>query len=309
MRQILTILWLLLCFTMANAQGIITHPAPTRPVAPKVIPKKRSAAPAKKKTPAASARRPSKSVPAAPKPTIGTSSYIPQVRTYRVGGVTFEMVEVRGGTFMMGATSEQVSDTNRDEKPAHQVTLSSYYIGRTEVTQRLWQAVMGNNPSYYEGDKRPVEQVSWDDCQAFINRLNNLTGKRFRLPTEAEWEFAARGGVKSQGYKYSGSSYSGNVAWYCENSGGTTHNVATKQPNELGLYDMSGNVLEWCSDRYAPYSSDAQVNPTGPNIDSEHIFRGGSWSYRVSTCRTSYRSGGRSGYCSVFLGLRLCLSE
>lgn len=210
---------------------------------------------------------------------------------------------------MMGATSEQGSDAKKNEKPAHQVTLSSYYIGCTEVTQQLWQAVMGSNPSYYKGDRRPVEQVSWNDCQTFLNRLNGLTGKRFRLPTEAEWEFAARGGVMSRGCKYSASNYVDNVAWYSGNSGGTTHNVATKQPNELGLYDMSGNVWEWCSDRYDSYSSTAQTNPTGPNIDSEYVHRSGSWSDVASTCRTSYRNGGTSGYSSVFLGLRLCLSE
>ena len=182
-------------------------------------------------------------------------------QTFTVGGVSFTMVKVEGGTFKMGATSEQGSDVYDNEKPAHSVTLSSYYIGQTEVTQELWQAVMGSN---YKGAKRPVECVSWNDCQEFISKLNEKTGKNFRLPTEAEWEYAARGG-KSGGTKYSGSNTIGDVAWYTDNSGGTTHDVATKRANELGIYDMSGNVWEWCSDWYGDYSSSSQSNPQGPS--------------------------------------------
>ena len=158
------------------------------------------------------------------------------------------MVYVSGGTFTMGGTSEQGSDAFDQEKPTHSVTLSSYYICKYEVTQALWRAVMGSNPSNFKGDNLPVESVSWNDCQTFINRLNSYTGRNFRLPTEAEWEFAARGGNYSRHYKYSGSNYIGDVAWYHSNSGHRTHPVGTKQPNELGLYDMSGNVHEWCSD-------------------------------------------------------------
>ena len=154
------------------------------------------------------------------------------------------MVEVRGGTFTMGATSEQEVDAFGDEKPAHEVTLSDYYIGKTEVTQALWKAVMGNNPSYFEGENLPVECISWHDCKTFISKLNALTGKNFRMPTEAEWEYAARGGSKSRGYKYSGSNTLDDVAWYSGNSDSETHEVGTKSPNELGLYDMSGNVSE-----------------------------------------------------------------
>jgi formylglycine-generating enzyme required for sulfatase activity len=152
------------------------------------------------------------------------------------------MVYVSGGTFTMGATSEQGSDAYDDENPTHSVTLSSYYIGKYEVTQAEWKAVMGSNPSYFKGDDRPVEQVSWDDCQTFISRLNSITGRSFSLPTEAQWEFAARGGNSTLGYKYSGSNNVYDIAWYDDNSGGTTHDVGTKSPNELGLYDMSGNV-------------------------------------------------------------------
>ena len=153
------------------------------------------------------------------------------------------MVYVSGGTFTMGATSEQGSDAYDWEKPAHSVTLSGYYIGKYEVTQELWKAVMGSNPSRFKGDNLPVEQVSWDDVQEFLRKLNAMTGKRYRLPTEAEWEFAARGGNSSRGYKYSGSNSLGSVAWYYDNSGSRTHAVGTKSPNELGIYDMSGPRL------------------------------------------------------------------
>ena len=226
---------------------------------------------------------------------------------FTVNGVSFEMVRVEGGTFRMGATSEQEDDAYSDEKPVHSVTLSSYYIGKTEVTQALWQAVMGSNPSYYKGADLPVECVSWDDCQEFIQKLNSLTGRNFRLPTEAEWEFACRGGNNSRGYIFSGSNYIDNVAWYTDNSRVNTHPVATKSPNELGIYDMSGNVWGWCSDWYGDYSSDAQTNPKGPGSGSNRVCRGGSWNYIVRICRSSFRdSYGPTGR-DYYLGLRLAL--
>ena len=230
--------------------------------------------------------------------------------TFNVNGVSFDMAEVEGGTFTMGATEEQGSDVSDNEKPAHQVMLSPYYIGKTEVTQELWEAVMGSNPSFFSGNKnRPVENVSWDDCQVFINKLNRLTGKRFRLPTEAEWEYAARGGKKSKGYKYSGSNTIDDVAWYDTNSAGTTHPVASKAPNELGLYDMSGSVLEWCSDWYSStyYSSSSQNNPTGPASGSYRVFRGGSWDYHAGYCRVSFRNYSSPTKRFNYLGLRLAL--
>ena len=230
-----------------------------------------------------------------------------QDRSFTVGGVTFKMIAVEGGTFTMGATSEQGSDAYSDEKPTHSVTLSSYSIGETEVTQALWQAVMGSNPSYFSGSNKPVEEVSWDDCQDFIRRLNALTGENFRLPTEAEWEYAARGGNKSRGYKYAGSNTIGNVAWYGDNSGSQTHNVATKSPNELGLYDMSGNVWEWCQDWYGDYSSGSQTNPTGPSSGSYRVDRGGCWSYNAWYCRVSCRFNYTPDSRIFNLGLRLAL--
>lgn len=228
-------------------------------------------------------------------------------KTYTVNGVSFTMIGVEGGTFTIGSPDSD-SDANSDEKPAHQVTLSSYSIGETEVTQSLWQAVMGSNPSYFTGDlQRPVEKVSWDDCQTFISKLNELTGENFRLPTEAEWEYAARGGNMSNGYKYSGSKTIDDVAWYDSNSSSTTHAVKTKQPNELGIYDMSGNVWEWCSDWYGSYSSSAQTNPTGPSSGFSRVLRGGSRLSSAEGCRVAIRSSNFSDSRGYNYGLRLAL--
>ncbi len=228
---------------------------------------------------------------------------------FTVNGVSFTMIKVDGGTFRMGATSELGGDADSDEKPVHSVTLSDYYIGETEVTQELWEAVMGSNPSDFKGSQNPVEKVSWHDCKEFITKLNRLTGKNFRLPTEAEWEYAARGGNKSKGYKYSGSNTIGNVAWYWDNSSSATHNVKTKSPNELGIYDMSGNVLEWCEDWKGDYSSGSQTNPTGPSSGSYRVSRGGSWYDYARFCRVSFRDYGNPGSGYYSLGLRLCLSQ
>ena len=222
------------------------------------------------------------------------------VETFTVNGVTFTMVAVEGGTFTMGATPEQgTNDPWTVEYPTHEVTLSSFSIGETEVTQALWQAVMGSNPSNFTGDlSRPVEMVSWDDCLDFIARLNQMTGKTFRLPTEAEWEYAARGGNKTLTYKYAGSNDIDEVAWWdtnsCDGVGPDspdygTHPVALKKANELGLYDMSGNVWEWCQDWFGNYSSEPQTNPTGPSSGDNRVYRGGSWINYAKNCRVSSR--------------------
>ena len=236
-----------------------------------------------------------------------------------------EMVFVQGGTFTMGCTDEQGSDCYKDEKPAHQVTLSDYYIGKYEVTQGLWKKVMGNNPSYFKncGDDCPVEMVSWNDCQEFISKLNQLTGKRFRLPTEAEWEYAARGGSKaSYQTKYAGSNALGEVAWYDQNSdvnylGGYeyegrklgTHTVGTKKPNALGIYDMTGNVWEWCNDWYGDYSSGGVMNPKGASTGSIRVFRGGSWYFSGYDYRVSYRISNYPSYSNFSSGIRLVFSS
>ncbi len=236
------------------------------------------------------------------------------------------MVYVEGGTFMMGANivkravgwfdfiDKQDSavydrEADSDVKPAHQVTLSSFSIGKYEVTQEEWEAVMGSNPSRYKGAKRPVECVSWDDCQEFIRKLNALTGKRFRLPTEAEWEYAARGGNRSQGYKYAGGNSIGSVAWFDGNAGSETHPVGQKQSNELGLYDMTGNVCEWCQDWYdaSYYRKSPSTNPVNNTSASYRVNRGGNWFVSAGYCRVSYRDCFVPDFCGSNLGLRLAL--
>ena len=225
-------------------------------------------------------------------------------------GISIEMVKVEAGTFMMGATSE-MKHPYHWEKPVHQVTLTNdYYMGKYEVTQALWEVVMGSNPSNFKGDNLPVEEVSWNDCQEFISKLNSMTGRKFRLPTEAEWEYAARGGKKSRGYQYSGSNSISDVAWYSGNSGRVTHPVGTKHANELGIYDMTGNVWEWCQDWFDSYSSSSQTNPTGADSGSIRVKRGGGWYDDAQVCRSSCRIIIYStDVCYLSLGLRLALSE
>ncbi len=238
-------------------------------------------------------------------------TYVDNISIPVKDGISIDMVHVEAGTFTMGATPE-MKNPEDDEKPTHRVTLTNdYYIGKYEVTQALWKAVMGNNPSHFKGDNLPVEQVSWNDCQEFISKLNRITGKTFRLPTEAEWEYAARGGNKSRGYQYSGSNNLSDVAWYDDNSGNKPHAVGTKQANELGIYDMSGNAWEWCQDRYGKYNSSSQVNPTGANSGSDApVRRGGYWSSDAGICRSSFRIGNLSPDASGWdVGLRLVLSE
>ena len=230
--------------------------------------------------------------------------------TFTVNGVSFKMVAVEGGTFMMGVNPDDYTEDWYDEKPAHQVTVSSFAIGQTEVTQALWQAVMNSNPSYFTDNLNyPVELVSWVDCQIFIDRLNEITGRKFRLPTEAEWEFAAHGGNLSQNYKYSGSNNINEVAWYISNSSLKTHSVATMKPNELGLYDMSGNVWEWIQDWWDFYSNESQVNPTGPESGSYRVVRGGSLDSNPRSCLVLDRWYRSPSYTNYGIGLRLALSD
>ena len=240
-----------------------------------------------------------------------------KTQTFTVNGVTFTMIGVQHGNFVMGGTEEQGSDATSSELPVHQVTLTTdFSIGQTEVTQALWAAVMGSNPSYFTPTntydlnlQRPVENVSWDDCQAFISKLNELTGKQFRLPTEAEWEYAARGGQLSKGYQYAGSNNIDDVAWYNGNSASVPQTVATKSPNELGLYDMSGNVYEWVVDWFGPYSADDQVDPvvtTQVNL-AYRVTRGGSVGGTPKYSRVSYRAISQPASANMILGLRLAM--
>ena len=236
-------------------------------------------------------------------------AYSQEKQVFTVKGISFTMIVVQGGTFTMGATAEQDAEAFDDEKPIHKVTLSDYMIGETEVTQELWQAVMGTNPSRFSGINLPVEQVSWEDCQTFISKLNMMTGKNFRLPTEAEWEYAARGGNKSINYKYAGSNSIDEVAWYYNNSNTKPHPVKQKQANILGIYDMSGNVREWCQDRYnsSYYSNSPQTNPTGLPTGNTRVFRGGGWNSNARSCRVSNRSYSMPTEINYRLGLRLVL--
>ena len=214
-----------------------------------------------------------------------------------------DMITVQGGTFMMGSNSG-----SSNEQPIHSVSLSTFKIAKYETTQRLWKAVMGSNPSYFTGDDtKPVEKVSWDMVQEFITKLSQLTGKNYRLPTEAEWEYAARGGNQSLGFTYAGSNDINAVAWYNSNSVNTTHPVGTKAPNELGIYDMSGNVSEWVNDRYSEtyYSISPSTNPPGPSTGTQRVLRGGYFEDVVSHCRSAYRSGINTFGNYNYFGLRI----
>ncbi len=214
-----------------------------------------------------------------------------------------EMIFVEGGTFQMGSSSGE-----SDEKPVHSVTLSAFNIGKYEVTQAQWKAVIGNNPSSFSGcEDCPVERVSWNDVQDFIRKLNAQTVKNYRLPTEAEWEYAAKGGKSSKGYTYSGSNDLNSVAWNIDNSGRKTHTVGGKQANELGVCDMTGNVWEWCSDWYGTYNSYSETNPTGASSVQHRVLRGGSWNASAYYCRTADRNGGNPDIRYYYYGFRLVL--
>ena len=239
-----------------------------------------------------------------------------------IGDVSFLMKYVEGGTFTMGCTPEQGENCEDCESPAHQVTVSSFYMCETEATQALWELVVedtwwkkleGKNPSHFVNDMHPVDYVSCWDCVGFIQKLNEVTGLKFRLPTEVEWEYAARGGNRSQGYKYCGSNSINDVAWYDGNSNNTTHPVKTKKANEIGLYDMSGNVYEWCSDLFLKkyYEESPSTNPKGPNIGEYancHVLRGGGWRNTPTDCRVSSRFG-FTPYRDETFGFRLALDQ
>lgn len=232
----------------------------------------------------------------------------PTIKEITVNGVSFKMVEVKGGRFNMGGTAEQTPTlVDDDEYPIHVVTLDDYYIGETEVTQELWQAVMNNNPSGFTGDPNlPVERVMWIECQDFVSKLTELTGIVFRLPTEAEWEYAARGGIYNHYYVYAGSNDIDEVAWH---DGDCTHEVAQKKPNELGLYDMSGNVFEWCQDWFGDYDMMPSENPTGPDDGENHVRRGGSWGGSLKGPRVSSRNYELPNIRWNYIGMRLAATS
>lgn len=242
------------------------------------------------------------------------SGFDGEKKVITVNGVSFAMIRIEGGTFSMGATPEQSNGytTGKNETPVHTVTVSSFYMGETEVTQALWYAVMGYKPTsdgpYWSfndglGDYYPAYNISYDDIQEFITKLNSITGMNFRMPTEAEWEYAARGGNRSAGYIFSGSDILGDVAWYTDNSNSKTHEVKTKNANELGIYDMSGNIWEWCYDWYGDYGSSHETDPTGPATGSYRVLRGGSWANNAYRCRVATRFDSRPN--ERYYGMRL----
>jgi formylglycine-generating enzyme required for sulfatase activity len=229
-----------------------------------------------------------------------------------INQIAANMVRVEGGAFTMGCTEEQTRFCYSDEVPPHKVTVRSFYINKYEVTQELWMAVMGNNPSYFKNRPRcPVEKVSYTDAQKFIARLNKLTGKKYRLPTEAEWEYAARGGIKSKSYLYSGANKIDDVGWCRGNCAEQTHPVGEKLPNELGLYDMSGNVWEWTNDyyRHKYYETGEAKNPLGPADSGYKVLRGGSWWPDSTHCRVSNRDWFGPFVRLFNFGLRLVLDD
>lgn len=228
-------------------------------------------------------------------------------KDFDINGVKFKMVKVDGGTFDMKQTVSGGFMGLSSKEIVQKTTLSGYFIGETQVTQALWKAVMGGNPSEFKGDALPVESVSWNDCQKFIDKLNFMTGRSFRLPTEAQWEFAARGGNKSKGFEYSGSNRVSAVAWVSCMSG--THPVALKEPNEIGIFDMSGNVWEWCVDSKKDYSATPQINPVVTDVAELKVCRGGGWRDPYGYCRLNQRYGYGSDVRHNDLGLRLVLSE
>lgn len=227
---------------------------------------------------------------------------------------SFEMIEVKAGTFYMGAQKDYSNETNYDasayqiESPVHEVTINTFCIGKYEVTQTQWFAAMGNNPSNIQGENLPVENVTWEEVQAFISILNEVSGMNYRLPSEAEWEFAAKGGIQSNGSKFSGSTILGTCGWYYTNSGSKTHEVGSKEPNELGIFDMSGNVREWCNDWFDYYDSYKAENPQGPSTGSTKINRGGSWTTPAVNCRNTYRHTDYPSDSYKDLGFRLVLT-
>ena len=228
--------------------------------------------------------------------------------TITVKELTFDMVKVKGGTFTMGCNGKKDSECYDNELPAHQVTVSDFAIGKFEVTQDIWVAVMDKNPSKWKNDSLPVERVSWDDIQIFIDKLNRITGRTFRLPTEAEWEYAARGGEKSKSHKWAGTSQDlGSYCWYLQNSKSHTHKVGLKKPNELGLYDMSGNVWEWCSDYQGKYKDQPQENPKGPRNGEERVLRGGCYTSPSRGCRITDRSNYNPQLKYSYYGFRLAM--
>ena len=303
MKSIVIMLMSCLVAVTVSAQGIIRRPAATKPKPTVRKPQSRGR----------SAVRPK---PAHPKKADPINSLAEPLRSH-LKKLMADMVLVEGGTYMMGNPDRDRNDEYAEDVP-HEVTLSSFYICKYEVTEALWTAVMGSNPSKHPlGDNYPVEQVNWYDCQDFVEKLSELTGRHFRLPTEAEWEYAARGGKRSRGYRYSGSYNLDEIGWHVGNAHHYKREVGTKKPNELGLYDMTGNVCEWCQDKLDTeyYHHSPSINPQGPDRSTykdNRCFRGGSVcdddKYDRLKVYTRFSSGMPPEETSFYIGLRLAMS-
>ena len=226
-----------------------------------------------------------------------------------VEGSRFSMMAIKGGTFMMGATSEQGNDSSEHERPVHTVEIRDFYLCKTLVTQKLWTSIMGYNHSQFKGDLRPITNVTYSECLTFIKNLSKRTGKKFRLPTEEEWEYAARDGSLNKKFKYSGGNQIDEIAWYGGNASNVTHDVATKKANRLGLFDMSGNVWEWCGDNYSSYDSSDIQSKTDTLHQNDYVCRGGSWGSGEWRCRVSTRKYRNADHVSKHLGFRIVLDS
>ena len=309
MKSIIIMLMSCLVAVTVSAQGIIRRPAATKPKPTATKPKPTVRKPQSR---GSSAVRPK---PAQPKKADPINSLAEPLRSH-LKKLMADMVLVEGGTYMMGNPDRDRNHEYAEDVP-HEVTLSSFYICKYEVTEALWTAVMGSNPSYHKlGDNYPVEQVNWYDCQDFVEKLSELTGRHFRLPTEAEWEYAARGGQRSRGYRYSGSYNLDEIGWH-EGNADHKREVGTKKPNELGLYDMTGNVDEWCQDKLGTdyYHHSPSINPQGPDrstFKDNRCFRGGSFSdnekYDELKVYTRNSSGFPPEEKCFYIGLRLAMS-
>ena len=302
MKSIIIMLMSCLVAVTVSAQGIIRRPAATKPKPTVRKPQSRGSSVVRPK-------------PAQPKKADPINSLAEPLRSH-LKKLMADMVLVEGGTYMMGNPDRDRNDEYAKDVP-HEVTLSSFYICKYEVTEALWTAVMGSNPSRDKlGDNYPVERVNWYDCQDFVEKLSELTGRHFRLPTEAEWEYAARGGKRSRGYRYSGSYALDEIGWHVGNAHYYKREVGTKKPNELGLYDMTGNVCEWCQDKLDTeyYHHSPSINPQGPDRSTykdNRCFRGGSFcdeekydELKVYTRNTGMPPEEKYGH----LGLRLAMS-
>ncbi len=307
----LAVVMLMLVVVPSFGQGtLVTRPqrkTETKPAEPAKPSEPKQKQDHKKKTGMTKPQKPARPVSSHPA--------IVHSQQWAVDRILANMVRIEGGQLMIGVANATTEGASQDNVPAHEVSLSPYYLGKYEVTEEEWQLIVGNNPSdksngIMVSNTCPVDNVSWDECQQFVEKLAQLTGKPFRLPSEAEWEFAARGGVASD-FLFAGMADIERCGWYVGNSSRVKHPVGQKEPNQLGLYDMTGNVREWCQDYYGPdyYAHSPSLNPQGPNEGSRRIIRGGSFNNQDEACVVTYRAYSSPDNKNKFTGLRLAYTE